>query len=95
MTDDSHPWPPFYPFSDLFRITRRKKYKRSVLSFPPPERIHGGERAVMIPQIEKLLQSFGVTGRACLLRAVCEIHEFPLHEQGFGLFGEILTLIFT
>ncbi|CAG7729175.1 unnamed protein product, partial [Allacma fusca] len=96
MTDESHPWPPFYPFSDLFRVIRRNpQNKRSVLSLPPPEKIQGGERAVIIPQLESILESIGVSGRACLLRAVCEIHEFPLHEEGFGLFGEILTLMFT
>lgn len=66
---------------------------RSVMSLPPPENIHGGERAIIMPSIESLMSNFGFE-RACLLRAICEIHEFPLGTTGFGLVGEMITLFF-
>ena len=70
----------------------RKEKKLSVLSLPPPGTIKGGERAVLIPRAESMLKSFGMDGRACLLRAVCEVHETPLDHYGF--LGEILKLLF-
>ncbi|CAG7683957.1 unnamed protein product [Allacma fusca] len=85
--------------SDIKRVvvkpTQPKRKPRSILSLPPPEKLQGGERAILIPQLEKMLGSMGYDGRSCLLRAVCEIHEFPLHKTGYGLFGEILTLVFS
>jgi hypothetical protein len=106
MTGDTHPWPPTLPFrlGELFSPVREGLFtrkmeenmirrRRAVLSLPPPENIHGGERAVILPRLEKILSAMGLEGRACLLRAICEVHEYPLHE-GYGLFGEILTLFF-
>jgi hypothetical protein len=81
-------------FNPQFYYRRHHRVqKRSILSLPPPESIHGGERAIIMPSIENLMSNLGFEGRACLLRAVCEIHEFPLHH-GYGLFGEMLTLFF-
>ena len=36
---------------------------------------------------------FGYEGKACLLRAICEMHESPL--IGYGFFGEVLELFLT
>jgi len=43
--------------------------------------------------VEDLLTSFGMDGKACLLRAICEVHGQSLHH--FGLIGEIVKLFFT
>lgn len=56
-----------------------------------PTHTPGGERATLFPRLEKLLSSFGINGRACLKRAVCEVHEIPM-KNGFGMFGEFITL---
>ena len=47
---------------------------------------------MLIPRAENMLRSFGLDGRACLLRAVCEVHENSLDHYGF--LGEILKLLF-
>ncbi|KAK8738501.1 hypothetical protein OTU49_003909 [Cherax quadricarinatus] len=39
------------------------------------------------------LSRFGVDGKSCLLRAVCEVAEAPLRDD--GLLGEILNIILT
>ncbi len=43
--------------------------------------------------LEEFLFKFGMDGKACLLRAICEMHESPL--LGYGLFGEMLELLLT
>ena len=40
-----------------------------------------------------LLFNFGLDGKGCLLRAICETHETPL--LGHGMVGEILELFLT
>lgn len=52
--------------------------------------LQGGERALLYLALEELLENFGLDGRACLLRAICEVHAHPM--QGFGFVGEILKL---
>jgi len=74
-------------------LRNRNRRERSIMSLPPPENMHGGERAIMFPRIENLLGTVGMEGRGCLLRAICEVHEYPL-ERGYGFFGEIVTLFF-
>ncbi|CAL8093256.1 unnamed protein product [Orchesella dallaii] len=59
-----------------------------------PHNTPGGDRATLFPQIERFLNSFGIDGRACLQRVVCEVHEIPL-KNGFGIFGEFLTMLFS
>ncbi|KAK4292373.1 hypothetical protein Pmani_034856 [Petrolisthes manimaculis] len=39
------------------------------------------------------LNRFGVDGKACLLRSVCEVAESPLRDD--GLLGEILNIVLT
>lgn len=78
---------------------RRRRRKRQVDETPPilPERhrnaFHGGERAILYVMIEELLDNFGIDGKACLLRAICEIHSYSL--TSYGLIGEMLKLFFT
>lgn len=84
-----------YPAFGGGRNTRRRpRPKRAIMSLPPPESMFGGERAVILPSLEGIMTSLGLSGRSCLLRAVCEVHEFPLSTGGYGLFGELVTLFF-
>lgn len=53
---------------------------------------HGGERALLYGVVEDFLSNFGLDGKACLLRAICEVHAHPL--SNFGLIGEMLRLFF-
>lgn len=71
----------------------RSRKPRSVMSLPPPDKLPGGERAVLLPSIENIMSNFGFEGRGCMLRAICEIHEFPM-QQGYGLLGEMIALFF-
>lgn len=43
--------------------------------------------------IEDYLETLGHSGRACLLRAICETNEQPLDYH--GLAGEMLQLLFS
>lgn len=44
--------------------------------------------------IENVLYNFGMEGRDCLLRAICEVHELPV-DRFHGLVGEALRFLFT
>lgn len=54
---------------------------------------HGGERAILYTIVEDLLLTFGMPGRACLLRTICEVHSKNLDH--FGLVGEMMRLFLT
>ena len=43
--------------------------------------------------VEDYLFTFGMDGKGCLLRAICEMHESPL--LGYGLVGEIINVFLT
>ncbi|KAJ4435375.1 hypothetical protein ANN_17989 [Periplaneta americana] len=77
------------------QIMERRRHSRSAP--PPPQpphaNFHGGERALLYIVVEDLLANFGMDGKACLLRAICEVHGQSLHH--FGLIGEIVKLFFT
>ncbi|XP_047516045.1 uncharacterized protein LOC125056798 isoform X1 [Pieris napi] len=77
-----------------------RRGKRSTDKMIPPEaeklvldRFHGGERALMYGIAEDLLANFGLDGKECLLRAICEVHAHPL--QNFGFLGEVMKLFFS
>lgn len=55
---------------------------------------HGGERAILYSVVEDFLSNFGLDGRACVLRTICEIHSIQSVNR-FGLFGEFIKLFFT
>lgn len=84
---------------DICRLDHKIKFLNSecsqqtvpVMAFPSHS--PGGERANLLTKLESFLDIFGVNGRACLLRATCEVHEVSL-KNGFGLLGEALTLFF-
>lgn len=77
-----------------------RRGKRSTKDEVPPEaekmvldRLHGGERALMYGIAEDLLANFGLDGKECLLRAICEINAHPL--KNFGFLGEVMKLFFS
>ncbi|XP_026742652.1 uncharacterized protein LOC113504514 isoform X1 [Trichoplusia ni] len=78
----------------------RRRGKRSTTETVAPEvekaildRMHGGERAILYGMAEDLFANFGLSGKECLLRAICEIQSHPL--KNFGFLGEIMKLFFT
>lgn len=77
--------------SSLTNLKKESGCGRSIPVMALPTHTPGGERALIFPRIESFLTSFGLNGRACLKRAVCEVHELPL-KDGFGMLGEFLTL---
>ncbi|KAF4519987.1 hypothetical protein B566_EDAN005487 [Ephemera danica] len=82
--------------SSLLDARRRNTRGVHVQSTPPPEAravLHGGERALLYQVVEDFLGTLGMDGKACVLRAICEVHGHPLHH--FGLIGEFLRLFFT
>ncbi|PSN41161.1 hypothetical protein C0J52_05210 [Blattella germanica] len=54
------------------------------------------DRRRVYGMIEIMLERFGLSGRSCLLKAICEAAEIPLHlsEQN-GLLGDLLHIILT
>ncbi|KAG5891418.1 hypothetical protein JTB14_031484 [Gonioctena quinquepunctata] len=78
-------------------MLERRRSKRSTKdgspSQPHANAFHGGERALLYIMVEELLENFGMDGRACLLRAICEVHAHPLGN--FGFLGEILRLFLS
>lgn len=47
-------------------------------------------RAILYGIAEDFLANFGLSGKECLLRAICEVNAHPL--TNFGLLGEIMKL---
>ncbi len=51
-------------------------------------------RLQLFHKIESFLEEIGAqNGKACLLRAICELNEFPFNAGRFGIFGEVLALL--
>nr|XP_022903328.1 uncharacterized protein LOC111415735 isoform X2 [Onthophagus taurus] len=72
---------------------RQKRENMPKLSEKHLDAFHGGERAILYMVVQDFLENFGLDGKACLLRAICEIHAHPL--RNFGLFGEFFKLFLT
>ncbi|XP_069166974.1 uncharacterized protein [Procambarus clarkii] len=68
-------------------INRKKR------EVPTPGDLAGGDREVMYRVVEKSMEALGVDGKACLLRAICELSQSPLTNHGF--FGEVLQLFLS
>ncbi|XP_059621824.1 uncharacterized protein LOC132265262 [Phlebotomus argentipes] len=51
-------------------------------------------RKKVYKMLESRLQNHGLRGRACLLRAVCESSEGPIHELT-GVLGDVIHIILT
>ncbi|XP_047343266.1 uncharacterized protein LOC124946529 isoform X1 [Vespa velutina] len=71
---------------------KRRLHKRDTIEVPK-DAFHGGERALLYGTAEDMLSTLGLNGKACLLRAICEVHGHPLNN--FGLIGEMLKLFLT
>ncbi|EDV95928.1 uncharacterized protein LOC6556769 [Drosophila grimshawi] len=54
---------------------------------------HGGERVLLYGVVEDFLATFGLDGKACMLRTICEMHARSLEK--FGVFGELTKLFLT
>ncbi|XP_054735446.1 uncharacterized protein LOC129242683 [Anastrepha obliqua] len=83
--------------SPFFQI-RKERQNEENLDLPRlPERFkhafHGGERVMLYGVVEDLLGTFGINGKACLLRTICEVHSRSINH--FGVFGEITKLFLT
>lgn len=70
--------------------------KKTIPNLPDTHKhaFHGGERAILYGVAEDLISTFGLDGKACLLRAICEIHSKKSIDR-LGLVGEIAKLFFT
>ncbi|XP_017755242.1 PREDICTED: LOW QUALITY PROTEIN: uncharacterized protein LOC108547303 [Eufriesea mexicana] len=74
-------------------FVKRAISKREAIADLPKNALYGGERALLYGTAEDMLANFGLNGKACLLRAICEVQGHPL--SNFGLIGEMLKLFFT
>ena len=94
LTDNKNPFGLIPQLNSLIGDSIFGRRKRSL---PDPETepslVHGGERAFLYEYVENLLFNFGMDGKGCLLRAICETHETPL--LGHGVIGEMLELFLT
>lgn len=53
-------------------------------------------RALLYTVVEDLLDNFGMDGKACLLRAICEVHGRSSESmKSLGVIGEMLQLFLT
>jgi len=96
LTDNSNPIGLMPFLNPGFGIIGKRKKRHSGKTTDPdlkPHKIAGGERVLLYQAVEDLLFKFGYEGKACLLRAICEMHESPL--IGYGFFGEVLELFLT
>ncbi|XP_063216143.1 uncharacterized protein LOC134527409 [Bacillus rossius redtenbacheri] len=77
------------------KVLARRRHSREAPPPPPPGHagFHGGERALLYAAVEDFLASFNLDGKACLLRAICEVHGAA--PRRYGLLGEMLQLFFT
>ncbi|XP_061393491.1 uncharacterized protein LOC133329007 [Musca vetustissima] len=84
--------------SGHFKIEQQQTNNEDHPEFPQlPERFkhifHGGERVILYGVVEDFLATFGMNGKACLLRTICEVHSRSVDH--FGVFGEMAKLFLT
>ncbi|XP_062708007.1 uncharacterized protein LOC115266582 [Aedes albopictus] len=90
---------PNFTGNENFKITTNfidgedTEQKAPVLPDEHKHAFHGGERALLYTVVEDFIANFGLDGKACMLRAICEVHSKPVER--FGLVGEVLKLFFT
>ncbi|XP_037083428.1 uncharacterized protein LOC119103860, partial [Pollicipes pollicipes] len=53
----------------------------------------GGDRLGIYETARLSLDRFGLDGKACILRSICEAAEYPLENE--GLLGEVLNIVLT
>ncbi|KAK7082294.1 hypothetical protein SK128_024126 [Halocaridina rubra] len=84
MTSGENPWF-FFPYYDVTGSGTGNMQHETQRA--------GGDRYFMYEFVEAILESIGISGKACLLRSICEIFEVPLKDQGF--LGEVLELFLS
>ncbi|KAG0709983.1 hypothetical protein GWK47_002621 [Chionoecetes opilio] len=78
----------------LFRRRRRRRRRASAGGSLANDIVGaGGERPAMYAALETILSSVGLPGKACLLRATCEVFQGPLTRH--GMLGELLHLFLS
>ncbi|XP_043503977.1 uncharacterized protein LOC122525321 [Polistes fuscatus] len=83
-----------YNSSDFTRAHARfKKFTDNVLPQGEKPEHRGLSRWTLYRMLESTMERFG-SGKACLLRAVCESASNPF-EKGRGLLGELLHVLLT
>ncbi|CAL4191836.1 unnamed protein product, partial [Meganyctiphanes norvegica] len=87
LTSSENPWALWPDFGFLFRK------KREAWSPVPGVNSAGGDREMMFKVLEDMLGNMNLPGKACLLRAICEMFETPLHNHGF--MGDVMELFFS
>ncbi|XP_068212344.1 uncharacterized protein [Palaemon carinicauda] len=83
LTSEENPWGLWPAF---FR-RRRDTYSLPGINWA------GGDREMLYQVAEDALHNMGLDGKACLLRAICEVFQLPLTNHGF--FGEVLELFLS
>ncbi|KAG7167780.1 uncharacterized protein LOC121867950 [Homarus americanus] len=86
LTSEENPFG-FIPTFGLFRK------KREAFSTLPGINWAGGDREMMYQVVEDTLNNMGLNGKACLLRAMCEVFQVPLINHGFV--GEVMELFLS
>ncbi|GAB6030955.1 hypothetical protein CHUAL_007779 [Chamberlinius hualienensis] len=79
------------PLSTLTEITVNVPLTYTFNSTASEERSLSDEQLDIFSTIEDTLQSVGLDGKSCLLRAICEINENPYRD--FTLIGEVIMLL--
>ncbi|XP_068207632.1 uncharacterized protein [Palaemon carinicauda] len=92
ITSEENPFGFWKIFEDELEeeIPARRKHvltKRSDSRFP------GGDREMLYAIVEDAIHNAGLQGKPCLLRAICEMFQYPLDNHGF--FGEVLELFLS
>lgn len=107
LTDEENPYgalPPIFGramngrsaglmLADFVASFMKRRLQKRDAHEAPKNAFHGGERALLYGTTEDMISTLGLDGKACLLRAICEVQSHPL--SNFGLIGEVLKLFFT
>lgn len=87
--------PPKNDHIKINRIFEEDEENNEIPKLPDEHKhaFHGGERALLYAAMEDFIANFGLNGKACVLRTICEVHAKSVHN--FGMLGEIMKLFFT
>ncbi|KAF2881346.1 hypothetical protein ILUMI_24825 [Ignelater luminosus] len=76
---------------------------RSQLEVYPPiisrsrdkRQIEKSDRALVYLGLESLMNRYGINGKSCILRSICENAMESLHHEANGLYGHLMHIILT
>ena len=93
--DSANFQPPQNDHIKINRILEEEEESNEIPKLPDEHKhaFHGGERALLYAAMEDFIANFGLDGKACVLRTICEVHSKSVHN--FGMLGEIMKLFFT